>query len=106
MIAAPFMNQIPFAPVTRFRQNTSVLPSPLKSPTPTTCQFKSGTVPARLPEGVAPFISHTTTSPVDEFHQKMSDLPSLLTSPTPTICQFNGTVATVAEVKIVATFEN
>ncbi len=61
----PVPDQTQFWPVATFRQTISGLPSLLKSPTPTICQFASATVGNHPSETcVAPFMNQTTFWPV------------------------------------------
>src|ERR1700691_1017777 len=67
----------------------SAMPSPLKSPTPTTVQLVA-TVPTPELLGlrmVVPFISQIATAPVVVLRASMSAMPSPLKSPVPTIDQ-------------------
>src|SRR5208282_4297017 len=66
----------------------SALPSPLKSPTPTTCQFRSETVGREgLLRIVPPFISQISFCPLPRLRHSKSPFPSPLKSPHPTTCQ-------------------
>src|SRR5260370_587859 len=79
-ILVPFMNQIATLPLVS-RHRTSLLPSPLKSPVPTTDQVV-GTFPTAAVLGfktVVPFISQIATLPLVS-RQAMSLLPSPLKS--------------------------
>ena len=65
----------------------SDLPSPLKSPVPSTCQLGPGLEPtAPPPIGFVPFISQIAAWPLSFCH-RMSALPSPLKSPVPSTCQ-------------------
>src|SRR5258707_10488823 len=87
----PFMNQIATLPLLASRHRMSLLPSPLKSPVPTTDQVV-GTFPTPAVLGfktVVPFISQIATLPLVS-RQSMSHLPSPLKSPGPTTDQVVG----------------
>src|SRR6266853_1726969 len=96
-IAVPFMSQIVFSPVARWRHRMSDLPSPLKSPTPAMLQLGSDTVANIAALAIAaPFMSQITFSPVARLRHRISDLPSPLKSPTPAMLQLiSATVANV-----------
>src|SRR6516165_2248005 len=65
---------------------TSDLPSPKKSPVPTTCQPCPG-LPTSLEDRIwLPFICHSQTSPLS-FCIRTSDLPLPVKSPVPATCQ-------------------
>src|SRR5258708_13263703 len=84
----PFMNQIATLPLVVSRHRISLLPSPLKSPVPTTDQVV-GTFPTPAVLGfkmVVPFISQIARLPLVS-RQRMSHLPSPLKSPLPTMDQ-------------------
>src|ERR1700691_381187 len=89
----PFISQIATVPLLLLRHRMSAMPSPLKSPTPTTDQLV-GTLPRPELLGfkiVVPFISQIDKSPVVSRH-RMSAMPSPLKSPTPTTDQLVGTL--------------
>src|SRR5258707_5616622 len=93
----PFMNQIATLPLVVSRHRISLLPSPLKSPVPTTDQVV-GTFPTPAVLGfkmVVPCISQIATLPLVS-RQRMSHLPSPLKSPVPTMDQVVGTFPTPA----------
>src|SRR5215467_6706529 len=93
----PFISQIATLPLVVSRQRMSHLPSPLKSPVPTTDQLV-GTFPTPAVLGfktVVPFISQIATLPLVS-RQRMSDLPSPLKSPVPTTDQVVATFPTPA----------
>src|SRR5215467_10195356 len=79
-------------PVTVLNQSTSANPSPLKSPTPTTCH--GGEHPEPQPAArpgnamtlLCPSNSHTSNAPVSVLNQSTSANPSPLKSPAPTTC--------------------
>ena len=81
----PFISQIATAPLA-LRQRMSDLPSPLKSPTPATCQAVSARPSATLVRPAGAVHQPDRDSAV-ALRQRMSDLPSPLKSPVPTICQ-------------------
>src|SRR5260370_34546363 len=97
----PFMNQIATLPLVS-RHRTSLLPSPLKSPVPTTDQVV-GTFPTPAVLGfktVVPFISQIATLPLVS-RQTMSLLPSPLKSSVLVLSVFAGSVKThAASVKL------
>src|SRR5215467_3881469 len=77
------------APVFALNQSTSTCPSPLKSPTPTTCprEHPEPQVLERLGIAVTlpwPSSSHSPRAPVLALNQSTSACPSPLKSPTPT----------------------
>src|SRR5215471_13817876 len=78
------------APVSVLNQSTSACPSPLKSPTPTTCHGGEHPEPqpAERPGNAMtllwPSSSHTSNAPVSVLNQSTSANPSPLKSPTPT----------------------
>src|SRR5215831_104023 len=80
------------APLFALNQSTSAYPSPLKSPTPTTCHCGEHPEPQVLERiGVAmtlpwPSSSHSLRSPALPLNQSTSAYPSPLKSPTPTTC--------------------
>src|SRR5258705_11709626 len=81
----PFISQIAGVPSV-FWHAMSALPSPLKSPAPTTCHAEPGLNPATLPEvRFVPFMNQTTGVP-SSCCQRMSDLPSPLKSPAAFTC--------------------
>src|SRR5215475_8901594 len=91
-LAWPSSNHSPSSPVFALNQSTSVCPSPLKSPTPTTCHGGEHPAPqVRERMGAAmtlprPSSSHSPSSPVFALNQSTSACPSPLKSPTPTTC--------------------
>src|SRR5215467_1745012 len=76
-------------PVLALNQSTSACPSPLKSPTPTTCHSGEHPEPqVRERLGVAmtlpwPSSSHSTRAPLFALNHSTSAYPSPLKSPTP-----------------------
>src|SRR5688572_3875570 len=79
-------------PEDEFFQNTSDLPSPLKSPAATTCHAWMATVVCTTELAIEPD-DQTTFSPVDEFLQNTSACPSPLKSPITATRQALATVA-------------
>src|SRR5438552_5800972 len=77
----PFISHMATLPLVGFRHRMSDLPSPLKSPTPSTIQGDMLPKPTLLTTA-PPFISHRATLPLVGFRHRMSDLPSPLKSPT------------------------
>src|SRR6516165_4095732 len=77
-------------PVLALNQSTSACPSPLKSPTPTTCHGGEHPEPQVMERmGFAstlpsPSSSHSLSCPVLALNQSTSACPSPLKSPTPT----------------------
>src|ERR1700722_13913625 len=91
-MVVPFISQIETLPLVSCHR-TSAMPSPLKSPVPTTDQTV-GTKPSDVDERTCvPFISQIATLPLVSRH-RMSALPSPLTSPIPTIDHAMGTCET------------
>src|SRR4051794_38000126 len=100
-MAVPFMNQMEVTPVTSLRHTRSERPSPLKSPSASTFQFRSE-IPSIDPDplmALGPLMIHIRFSPVPLLRQTMSLYVSPLKSPTAAtchadeICRFVGTDA-------------
>src|ERR1700688_3224105 len=83
MTWVPFISQVSDWLVLGLSNNRSLLPSPLTSAAPWSCQAAPGFPTETALRMLVPFISHTDTSPL-LFCHRMSDLPSPLTSPVPT----------------------
>src|SRR5215831_8123853 len=85
---APLMNQIVMLPLAALLHRMSVLPSPSKSPVPTTVEPASASEPtATLLATAAPFICQIPVALDVPLRQRISDLPSPSKSPTPAIAQ-------------------
>src|SRR5215475_12193486 len=88
----PSSSHAPRSPPLALNQSTSACPSPLKSPTPTTChggEHPAPQVRERMEVAMTlpwPFSSHTPSPPVFALNQSTSACPSPLKSPTPTTC--------------------
>src|SRR5215470_19163044 len=80
------------SPLLALNQSTSACPSPLKSPTPTTChggEHPAPQVRERMEVAMTlpwPSGSHAPRTPLLALNQSTSACPSPLTSPTPTTC--------------------
>src|SRR5215468_7194649 len=88
----PSSSHAPRTPLLGLNQSTSANPSPLKSPTPTTChggEHPAPQVRERIEVAMTlpwPSSSHSPSSPVLALNQSTSACPSPLKSPTPTTC--------------------
>ena len=88
----PSSSHAPRAPLLALNQSTSAYPSPLKSPTPTTCHDEEHPGPqVQERPGVVmtlpwPSSSHSTRAPLLALNQSTSACLSPLKSPTPTAC--------------------
>src|ERR1700677_3904167 len=91
------MATLPFV----FCSTMSLLPSPLKSPVPSTCQLGPGLATTADWLIWPPLISQTATLPLS-FCSAMSVLPSPLKSPTPSTCQEGPGLATTSPDRSVA----
>src|SRR5262245_36789693 len=94
------MNQIATSPVVVLRHNTSLLPSPSKSPVSATIQLLDIAPRPALDEIDAPFISQIAVLP-SAARQSKSALPSPLKSPVATIDQLVATLPMLAALPIV-----
>src|ERR1700730_13862270 len=80
-------------PSLELRQRRSLLPSPLKSPTPAIIQTVDTWAKTGLAVACAPFIVQIATDPLAVLYQRMSLFPSPLKSPTPAMRQLVETCA-------------
>src|ERR1700722_10415469 len=87
-IAAPFISQIEVSPLLSC-QTTSSMPSPLKSPVPTTDQFVGMFPIPAVDATCTPFMNQMAVLPVAS-RQRMSLLPSPLKSAIPTTDHVTG----------------
>src|SRR5215471_10624075 len=88
----PSNSHAPRTPLSALNQSTSVCPSPLKSPTPTTCHGGEHPEPQVRERNWGamtwpwPSSSHAPSWPLLALNQSTSVCPSPLKSPTPTTC--------------------
>ena len=96
------MSQIATTPAS-LRHTMSLMPSPLKSPVPSICQF-SGTLPSELAWRSTPsFMAQIAVLPASLRHNR-SLLPSPLKSPVPAMVQLVGTVPSELPCRIAVSF--